>query len=182
MRTVCITGHRPDGFLISKYSFDTVKRIVDDVAFILKKEYGDELEFCLGGACGVDLWMGAAAIDHNIKYKLFLPFLPQIQSKYWSNENKNELDRQLKHAMKIIIPEPSNEYDYKKYYERDCIMVDNSDFVVSFWAGKRRGGTFDTMKYALNKSKFVFNALDSFRPIFKHDLEIGWTPPHLIKG
>ena len=56
-------------------------------------------------------------------------------------------------------------------------MVDSSHFLVAFWVGKRRGGTYNTIKYALEKSKFVYNALNDRKPINIADLKKGWTPP-----
>jgi uncharacterized phage-like protein YoqJ len=181
MARVCITGHRPDPFLVSHYQADAVVRLASDIACILKREYGDELLFNLGGAIGADQWMGAAAIEHSIKFGLFLPFLPQIQARFWTDEQRLELDRQLRAASRITIVDSSGDYDVVKYHERDRLMVDEADFVVAFWVGRKRGGTFETMKYALSKSKFVFNALDGLRPVFKQNLETGWTPPHLRK-
>jgi uncharacterized phage-like protein YoqJ len=108
--------------------------------------------------------------------------LPQVQAKFWSDQQRAELDRQLRSASKIMIVDSTGEYDVVKYHERDRLMVDEADFVVAFWVGRRRGGTFETMKYALSKSKFVLNALDGLRPVFKQDLEVGWTPPHLKEG
>jgi len=61
------------------------------------------------------------------------------------------------------------------------MMVDCADFVVAFWVGKRRGGTFNTMKYALKQSKFVFNGLNELRPVFSESLKLGWTPPTVGK-
>ncbi len=179
MATVCITGHRPDSFLVSHYQPDAVRRLAGDIVCRLRREYGDELMLNLGGAVGADQWMGAAAIEHDVKYGLFLPFLPQIQAKYWDEGQRAELDRQMKSASRIVVVDPSGQYDVVKYHERDRLMVDEADFVVAFWVGRRRGGTFETMKYALSKSKFVLNALDGLRPVFRGDLEAGWTPPHL---
>ena len=179
MAQVCITGHRPDSFIVSHYSEDAVRRLAGDVACVLKREYGSELTLNLGGAIGADQWMGAAAIEHGVKFGLFLPFLPQIQSRYWTNDQRQELDRQLRAASRITVMDSLGKYDVAKYHERDRMMVDEADFVVAFWVGRRRGGTFETMKYALSKSKFVLNAMDGLRPVFKQDLETGWTPPHL---
>jgi uncharacterized phage-like protein YoqJ len=182
MVRVCVTGHRPDSFLVSHYQLDAVTRLAGDIVCALKREYGDELIFNLGGAIGADQWMGAAAIEHGVKFGLFLPFLPQVQAKFWSDQQRAELDRQLRSASKIMIVDSNGGYDVIKYHERDRLMVDEADFVVAFWVGRRRGGTFETMKYALSKSKFVLNALDGLRPVFKQDLEAGWTPPHLKEG
>ncbi len=182
MARVCITGHRPDPFLVSHYQAETVARLAGDIACVLKREYGEELFFNLGGAIGADQWMGAAAIEHGIRFGLFLPFPPQVQARFWTEEQRSELDRQLRTAARIVIADPSGQYDPARYHERDRLMVDESDFVVAFWVGRRRGGTYETMRYALSKSKFVLNALDRLRPVFKQDLETGWTPPHLREG
>jgi len=179
MVRVCITGHRPDPFLVSHYKIDDVIVKAGDVACVLKREYGEELSLNLGGAIGADQWMGSAAIEHGVKFKLYLPFLPQIQAKFWTKDQRHELDRQMRAATGITIVDSTGLYNVVKYHERDRLMVDESDFVVAFWVGRRRGGTFETMKYALSKSKFVLNALDGLRPIFREDLDIGWTPPHL---
>ncbi len=176
MRIVAITGHRPDVFLQSHYDIDSIKRIADDTVWLLKQEYKEELELCLGGAIGADQIVGASAIDQQIRYHMFLPFLPEIQAKFWKKNDKLELDRQLQHAAGITIVDPSDKYDIRNYHKRDREMVDNSDFVVAFWAGKKQGGTFQTIKYALSKSKFVLNALNELRPIFSNDLKKGWTP------
>jgi len=182
MVRVCITGHRPDPFLVSHYELDTVIRLAEDVAYTLKREYGDELLLNLGGAIGADQWMGSAAIKNSIRFGLFLPFLPQVQARFWSDGQRTELDRQMRSASRIVVVDSSGKYDVARYHERDCLMVDEADFVVAFWVGRRRGGTFATMAYALSKSKFVFNAMDGLRPVFKQDLEAGWTPPHLLGG
>ena len=182
MVRVSITGHRPDPFLVSHYKTEAVERLAGDVACALKREYGSELYLNLGGAIGADQWMGAAAIEQGIRFGLFLPFLPQIQAKFWSEGQRNELDRQMKAASCITIVDSSGQYDVARYHERDRLMVDQGDFIVAFWGGRRRGGTFETMRYALSKSKFVLNAMDGLRPGFKQDLEDGWTPPHLREG
>lgn len=179
MTKICITGHRPDSFLVSHYDEDTVKRIADDLVCVMKREYGDKLSFNLGGAIGSDQWVGAACIEHDARFSLYLPFLPQIQARYWNADQRAELDQQMRRASRIVIADTEGKYDASKYHERDRMMVDDADFVVAFWVGRRRGGTFGTMSYALSKSVLVLNALDGLRPVFSKTLEEGWTPPHL---
>ena len=178
---IAITGHRPDAFLVSHYSPDTIIRIASDTVCVFQREFQDELIFNLGGAIGADQWVGAACIEHGVPFKLYLPFHPSVQAKYWSFEQRQELDRQMKHAVgiNIIEPNPDATYSPHLYQERNEKMVDDANFVVAFWVGKRRGGTFNAMQYALKESKFVFNALDSNRPVFKDNLKIGWTPEFL---
>ena len=174
---IAITGHRPDAFLVSHYEDSQVKRIADDIVCVFKREFGDDLCFNLGGSTGVDQWVGSACIEHGVKYHLFLPFLPQVQNKFWDEECKLELDRQMKNAAGITISDLSGKYIPELYQVRNKLMVDSSHFLVAFWVGKRRGGTYNTIKYALEKSKFVYNALNDRKPINIADLKKGWTPP-----
>jgi len=179
MVQIAITGHRPDSFLISHYDPATVQRIADDTVWRLKKEYKEDLCFNLGGALGADQWVGTACIKNGVKFRLYLPFHPTVQSSHWTNEQKAELDQQLQKAAGIDImePDPGIEYNVARYFERNQKMVDEASFVIAFWVGKKRGGTFHAMQYALKSSKFVFNALDKLRPVFMEDIENGWTPP-----
>ena len=178
MVKIAITGHRPDAFLVSHYREDTILRIADDTVWRLKKEYKGDLSFNLGGALGADLWSGSACIENNVNFTVYLPFHPKVHTKYWKDDQRLELNRQLQRASGIDIISPSlTEYNKENYFERNKKMVDQANFVVAFWVGKRRGGTFHAMNYALSNSKFVFNALDGLRPIFKEDLKEGWTPP-----
>jgi uncharacterized phage-like protein YoqJ len=179
MIKIAITGHRPDAFLISHYTQESVIRIVDNIVAAFKREHKDDLLFNLGGAIGIDQWVGAACIEHDVQFHLYLPFHPDVQSKHWNQEHKDELARQMGYAVGVDMVEPNPEEPYKvwNYNIRNERMVDNANFVVAFWVGKRRGGTYNAMKYGLKSSKFVFNALDDLRPLFKEDLKKGWTPP-----
>jgi uncharacterized phage-like protein YoqJ len=179
MTRICITGHRPDAFLVSHYDEGSVKRVADDIVCVMKREYGDGLSFNLGGAIGTDQWVGSACIENGVKFSLYLPFLPQIQARFWHPEQREELNRQLRHASRIVVADTQGKYDPARYHERDRMMVDEADFVIAFWVGRRRGGTYGTVQYALSKSMIVLNAMDELRPVFSTALEEGWTPPHL---
>jgi hypothetical protein len=89
----------------------------------------------------------------------------------------------MQHAAGIDLLEPNPEAPYRVslYQERNKKMVDDANFTIAFWVGKKRGGTMNAMKYSLKESKFVLNAMDNLRPLFKEDLEKGWTPP-TVKG
>lgn len=178
---IAITGHKPDTFLISHYSLDTVIRIANNTVCIFDREFKNDLVFNIGGIIGADQYVGMGCIEHGVKFKLYLPSHPTYHSKYWNTEQRSELNRQLGYASGIEIIEPNTklEYDIKIHQERNIRMVDDANFVVAFWVGRKYGDTFDTMEYALSQSKFVFNALDNNRPIFKDDLKKGWTPPFL---
>ena len=42
-------------------------------------------------------------------------------------------------------------------------MVDNADILLAFWSGKRHGGTWNAIQYALKVGKPVHLAFESFR-------------------
>jgi len=178
---IAITGHRPDAFIVSHYDSSQVIRIANDMVCTFKREFGDDLTFNLGGAIGVDQWVGMACIEHRVRFKMFLPFLPEVQGRYWSREQKDELDRQLMVAAGIDITDLSGQYIPQMYQIRNKKMIDAADFLVAFWVGKRRGGTYNAIKYALKQSKFVYNAMNERKLIVEADLKKGWTPP-TMKG
>jgi len=135
-----------------------------------------------GSEYGADLWAGQACIEHNVKYRLYLPFHPSIYACYWKEEQEQELNRQIKLASGIQLedPDPNALFCKENYQKRNMKMVDNSAFVISFWVGKKRGGTYNTMVYTLRQSKFVLNGMNGLKPIFNEDLENGWTPPTMV--
>ena len=174
---ISISGHRPDGFISSHYNNETIKRIANDMVFVLKKQYKKDLVFNLGGAIGADQWVGDACIEHNVPFNLYLPFLPETQSKFWKKEQIENLYKQIDLAIGITIIDPSGQYNPSNYQIRNQKMIDDSNILIAFWVGKRRGGTYNAIKYAINDSKFALNALNELKPVFLEDLIKGWTPP-----
>lgn len=189
---VAITGHRPDAFIQSHYSEGQVQLIADGVVATFQRQYGSgqhtgagddceikapPLAFNVGGCIGADQWVGRACIGAGVPYYLFMPMTLEVQSRYWSQNQTDELRSQVETSEGVDIVDPSGNYSVQNYFIRDRRMVDNADIVVAFWVGKKKGGTYQTMKYALKQSKFVFNALDGLRPVFSEDLQKGWTPP-----
>lgn len=161
-----ITGHRPHKFK----NPDFVKRQCEDVVVIMQRHYGDALRFNLGGCTGTDQWVGEACLRFGAKYNLYLPFPAEIQSQHWYDEQKKELDRQVANCESLSVLGP--EYVASNYFERDKQIVDNSDFVIAFWEGPKQGGTYITVKYAVEQSKIVLNALTDLSMI---------TGEHLVR-
>jgi len=70
----------------------------------------------------------------------------------------------------------SGKYLPQFYQERNKKLVDSSDFLLAFWVGKKRGGTFNAIKYALDQSKLVYNGLNNNSLIDINNLSNGWNP------
>lgn len=178
---VAITGHRPDVFIQSHYSQEQINLVAEGVVATFKRQYKDDLVFNVGGAIGADQIMGRACMEQQVPFHLYLPMTIEVQGRYWSQAQRQELHSQYEAAAGVHIIDPSGDYSVKNYFLRNRKMVDEADIVVAFWVGKRAGGTFDAIKYGLKSSKFVLNALNELKPIFNDDVKSGWTPP-TVKG
>lgn len=176
---IAISGHRKDALTQSKYSEEYIKMIIKNVVFRLKKEYQDKLIFNLGGAQGIDSYFGEICLEEKIKFQIYLPFHPKIHTKFWNTEETSLFENLLKNAIGLQISDPDPNQNYKKenYFVRNNNIINEASFLIAFWVGKKRGGTFEAMNYALSQSKFVFNALNEMKLVFKEDLANGWTPP-----
>lgn len=154
---VGITGHRPDRYKDAQ----AAEKLCRETIATIDYQYYDagQLYFNLGGCIGADQWAGAACIDLDIDFNLFLPFPPNIQAQYWYDYQKEELERQVDHCSGLTIV--GEEYKVANYFIRDRMIVDNSDFIICFWEGCLQGGTYQTIKYAVNNNKIVLNALDN---------------------
>jgi uncharacterized phage-like protein YoqJ len=153
-----ITGHRPSGFtsIVRAQEFATS-------TVIKYMNAHDSCEFILGGCIGADTWVAEACILHEINFHLRLPFPANVQGKYWSVDDMNTLLRHTAAAKSVTIV--GERYASANYHIRDRQIVDQSDFIVCFWEGARKGGTFSTIKYAINSGKKVFNAMNEFQEV-----------------
>ena len=159
-----ITGHRPNFFRDA----EKTKELCDSLVLNMLKEY-DHPIFNLGGCAGADQWVGNACIKYNIEFNLFLPFPAEIQSKYWYKDQQEALENQIKHCKGLVIAGPK--YKPANFFIRNRSIVDNSDFLVCFWEGMHRGGTYDCIKYAVQKkSKIVLNALTDLSMVTGEEL------------
>lgn len=144
----CFTGHRylPD--------FDSVR-------IILNKEIkrlilnGTDYFIC-GGAYGFDMLAGEIVLSlkqlYDITLELALPC--REQSKGWTTAQKGRYNYLLQNA--DIVNYISEEYYDGCMQKRNRYMVDNSECCVAFLT-QMRGGTYYTVKYALENDKKVIN-------------------------
>ena len=105
--------------------------------------------FMTGGAIGFDTIAAQKILALKNDYKkinLILAIPCEDQADKWSEEDKIIYENTKNQADEVIY--------VSKKYERDCMlkrnrfMVDNSNFVISVWDGRRRGGTYYTLNYA----------------------------------
>lgn len=152
---VCFTGHRPQ-HLNDPDVVRTQLAIAIDKALAKGRR-----NFIVGGALGVDTWafeilIGCKDYYPDIQIMLALPH-PQIDAKWSAPEQKHF--RALQHlADHIWIC--SGSYDIANYQKRNEFMVNHSTAVIACWNGKKHGGTFNCIKYAMDNDVVIYNALN----------------------
>lgn len=163
-KSCCFTGYRPDKFpfKLEKGNPDYnafENRLIETVSSLPEEEC---FTFYSGMAMGFDIIAAEVVLllkQRNPLIKLIcaLPFAEQGSgfSEPWRKRHEEILRR----ADKVV--KVSEDYFTGCYAERNVFMVDNSDFVVTWFDGKR-GGTENTLKYAAKKHRHIINLNDSF--------------------
>lgn len=156
----CFTGYRP-----SKFPFEIKKDNSEYIKFenalfeqVLKlAEEGCRIFYC-GMAMGFDIIAAETvlavknAFNEPLKLVCVLPFKEQGES--FSGEWKKRFFSVLEKADNIEVI--SEKYYSGCYQKRNIYMVDNSDYVITWYDGKK-GGTRNTIDYALKNGRQVFN-------------------------
>ena len=151
----CATGHRPQ--YLGGYGVENFIRLRGvAIEFIKGLDIPPDLIWC-GGALGWDMAVGLACIDLKIPYALALPCKGQ-ESK-WSNYYQARYNYLHNNAKQVWYARPA----YKGpqcMYERDRYMVDRCNIgAIALWnPSKRGGGTYQTILYAQQQKRVVFNA------------------------
>ena len=161
----CFTGYRPHkfGFEFSENNQEYVKlenKLIDAV-FSLADE--GCYKFYCGMAMGFDLLAAESVIMLKKLYKkarielvAVIPF--EKQSDSWDEHWKNRYQKVLRQADSVVYI--SREYKRGCYHTRNCYMVDNSDFVITWFDGQA-GGTAQTLNYAARAGKRIINLSES---------------------
>lgn len=173
-KSVCFTGHRPNklyGYDLTDERYIKLYNVIKDYCKEMIEGHGYDT-FYSGGALGLDT-VAFIAINSlkkeypNIKNILAIPFENQYIK--WNNKDKERYEKMKALADKIIYVDKLDKYKIKDYKEdiyypakmqkRNEYIVDNSDVVISVWDRKRKGGTYNCIKYAekLNKTRVNIN-------------------------
>lgn len=166
-KSCCFTGYRP-----KKFPFSLTVKNPQYVAFenTLYEKMLELIEeencnvFYTGMAMGFDIVAAEAVIllkkaykKRNIKLICVKPFLDHESGFFspWKERYQNVIDN----ADEVVVL--SGEYYSGCYQNRNRYMVDNSDFVMTWYDGQK-GGTGNTIKYAQKKCRAVINLNNKF--------------------
>ena len=165
----CVTGHRPKGFpfprdndnlFYMKYCitlYDKVKELIFE---------GVDC-FISGMAEGVDIDFANIVLllrneDYNITLEAALPYPPRPHKIITEYIEDFECILTMCNKKTIV----SNNYYKGCMQKRNEYMVDKADIVLAVWNGKKEGGTWNTIKYALSKNKPIsYIMLNEIKPI-----------------
>ena len=159
IKKCCFSGYRP-----SKFPFPLKQNNPDYAVFyrnltttitaLIEDDCG---VFYTGMATGFDIIASEAVLELKKEYPLIkliavIPF--EEQEKAYSNDWKARYDNVLSSCEEVIVL--SKDYHAGCYQNRNKYMVDNSDYVVTWYDGKQ-GGTRNTLNYAQKKKRYIVN-------------------------
>lgn len=164
IKSCCFTGYRPSKFPFkmddAEPEFKKLENKLIDAVFSAADE-GCYTFYC-GMAMGFDLIAARAVLmlkevynKASISLVCAIPFVDQAEKfdEKW-HKMYNEI---ISFADNVILI--SDNYFNGVYQKRNEFMVDNSDYVITWYNGLS-GGTKNTLKYARRKGKKIVNLFE----------------------
>ncbi len=155
----CFSGYRPSKFPFPfKQGNADFQVLIRNLTTTISALIADDCTvFYTGMATGFDILAGEVVLlfkkQHpDIKIIAVVPF--EEQEKSYSLDWKNRYTTVLNACDEVIVL--SKEYHAGCYQNRNKYMVDNSDYVVTWYDGKQ-GGTRNTLNYAQKKKRYIVN-------------------------
>ena len=168
MYKIGIIGHSPEHF--SNPEPEDVRGIIGRTIEVLYFQYGEGVIFNIAGEIGVGLWAAEECLNQNARYKyhMFIPYPLETMSQDWYKYQVELLNECYNKAYSITVcGQMKGNIEKHETYKR---LIDDSNFIICFWIGKRQGKTFEAIKYALSVNKMVLNGLDQLRLITNKDI------------
>lgn len=152
MLTCCFTGHRN----INKYSLGTLKAELDKTIEQLISD--GVVNFEAGGARGFDTIAALTVLKMKEKFqqiKLILVLPCKNQAYKWSKSDIETYEYIKSQSDKFIYT--SEDYYDSCMLKRNRYMVDNAEYVIAAWDGRKTGGTYATVNYARKLNRKIIN-------------------------
>lgn len=159
LKKCCFSGYRPSKFPFQLKESDPdflvmLRNFTTTILALIDDECG---VFYTGMAMGFDI----IAAETVLKFKEKHPYIKLIavvpfeeQEISYSSEWKLRYDAVINACDEVNVL--SKEYHNGCYQNRNKFMVDNSDYVVTWYDGKQ-GGTRNTLLYAQKKNRYIVN-------------------------
>lgn len=134
---ICATGHRDADFNNARLRLKSFLEIQNE-----------NITAISGMARGWDTIFARACLYYNIPLSCYVPYKEQKPTTEYYDDILNK-------ATQVLYID--DEYSKQSFLNRDKAMVDNSNIVVAGWDGRKKGGTFYTINYAIKQKKLVIN-------------------------
>lgn len=152
MYKIGIIGQTPDVFS----AFE--KERVTETMNVLSFQYGDDLVYNIPIDIGVGLWSAKHCYDTGKKSHVFLAYPPSVISEHWYDEQTEDLNIVYLNARAITVIKNVDNNNFGLYENTaNEMVVDDSNFVIVFWDGRKQGSVFDTIRYAFDMHKMVID-------------------------
>lgn len=144
---IALTGHRSE-------DCEPEERVRERIRTALQQAPSPVTAVICGMANGVDLWGGDEALSLGI---------PVWAARPWATHGPRTSDvelyaRIIENAERVVVVTEADDYPGPWVYQkRNEWMVDNADEVLAYWSGKKRGGTWNCIKYANKVGKEPLN-------------------------
>lgn len=161
MYKIGVIGNGPERFVFKDRVLRSIERTID----LLVYQYGDVV-FNVKAAIGVGLWVAETCFVQERKYHLFLPFRLDKTSEHWYEAQSKILAEAFNRAYSLTICHPDDTVDEHTYQR----LIDESNFVVCFWAGNKSGCTADAIRYGLENNKIMLDGLNELKLLTNRDL------------
>lgn len=159
-KTCAVTGHRPNRFAF-KYNEEhplcgEIKAAIFEQFRWMYEERGVRRIY-VGGALGVDMWAGEAALRlkktpgySDLQLHIALPF--EGHDSKWNWQCRERLAFLIRHSTECMTV--CNAGSRESYLERNRFMVDRADFLLAVYDNKKNlpSGTMHTVNYARTRN------------------------------
>ena len=169
MINIAFTGHRPDklgyGYNIYSKQYDKLRDILLEVFTYIEDKYGEILNAYNGLALGFDTiaFEELCFSRPNTNIIGCIPF--EKQANKWRKESVEVYNLMKKECDELVYVDCVDQYKVKntiegeyhiaKLLKRDELMIDNSNVLISCWNHVKEGGTWHTIRYALQKNNII---------------------------
>lgn len=173
MPTVCFTGHRRING--AYYNFNNPTEDWQSLRVFLEAIVSNAVNawqverFISGMAIGVDQLAAEIVLNQkhfggstHVQLIAAVPFPSQASN--WPEATRHHWENIIGSAdiVQTISPDP---YTPAKMHIRDRWMVDQSEYVIAVWDGRKMGGTYATLTYAVQTGRQIFWINPTLYPI-----------------
>jgi len=98
---------------------------------------------------------GEEALKAGLDIAMVLPFAYDTgqwsHTKYWNNSQRARLDYLVTNARHVHVVNETTKVTAKGYHARNTALIEHGDVMLSRWAGRGHGGTYNCIKQSNGK-------------------------------